>query len=75
MNWEHKRVRHALERMWLRGISAGEVEAALRKGQKVRQRATGLTESFHRHFSVVYEEKVWRASGVRKVFPITVKLW
>lgn len=75
MNWEHKRVKHAVERMWLRGTSIEEVEEALRKGQRVPQPETGLTETFHRHFSVVYEERVWKHSGVRKVFPITVKLW
>ena len=74
INWEHKRVKHAIERMWLRGISARDVEEAVLKGKKVLQRKTGLTESFLRRFSVVYDEKVYRKIGLRKVFPVTVKV-
>jgi len=74
INWEHGRVKHAIERMWLRGISARDVEEAVLKGKKVLQRKTGLTESFLRRFSVVYDEKVYRKIGLRKVFPVTVKV-
>lgn len=74
VNWEHKRVKHAVERMWLRGISVRDIEEALLKGKKVIQRETGLTETFFRRFSVVYDEKVYRKLSVRKVFPVTVKV-
>ncbi len=74
INWEHKRVKHAVERMWLRGVSVRDVEEAVLKGKKVLQRETGLTEAFFRRFSVVYDEKVYRKTSVRKVFPVTVKV-
>jgi hypothetical protein len=74
INWEHRRVKHAIERMWLRGISVRDVEEAVLKGKKVLQRETGLTEAFFRRFSVVYDEKVYRKMNLRKVFPVTVKV-
>ena len=67
-------MKHAIERMWLRGISVGDVEEALLKGKKVLQRETGLTEAFFRRFSVVYDEKVYRKMNLRKIFPVTVKV-
>jgi hypothetical protein len=74
INWEHKRVKHAIERMWLRGVSVRDVEEAVLKGKKVLQKETGLTQSFFKRFSVVYDEKVYRKTGLRKVFPVTVKV-
>lgn len=74
INWEHKRVRHAIERMWLRGISAKEVKEALLKGKKTIQRETGLMLSMFKHFIVVYDEKIYRTLNIRKVFPVTVKV-
>jgi len=74
INWEHRRVKHAIERMWLRGISVKDVEEAVLKGKKVLQRETGLTEAFFRRFSVVYDEKVYRKMNLRKIFPVTVKV-
>jgi hypothetical protein len=74
INWEHKRVKHAIERMWLRGISAKEVREALLKGKKSLQKETGLMLALFKHFIVVYDEKIYRKSGVRKVFPVTVKV-
>lgn len=74
INWEHKRVKHAVEKMWLRGVSVREVEEAVLKGKKVLQRRTDLVEAFFSRFSVVYDEKVYAKSGVRKVFPVTVKV-
>lgn len=74
INWEHRRTKHAIERMTLRGVSAREVEEAILKGKKVLQKRTGLVESFHRFFSVVYDEAYLRSQGVRKVYPVTVKL-
>jgi hypothetical protein len=74
INWEHRRVKHAIERMWLRGISVKDVEEAVLKGKKVVQRETGLTEAFFRRFSVVYDEKVYRKMNLRKIFPVTVKV-
>lgn len=72
INWEHKRVKHAIEKMWLRGISVKEVEAAVTKGKRVFQRSTGLIESFYSHFIVVFDER--RYSKVRKIFPVTIKI-
>lgn len=74
INWEHRRVKHAIERMWLRGISVRDVEETVLNGKKVLQRETGLTEAFFRRFSVVYDEKVYRKMNLRKVFPVTVKV-
>ncbi len=73
INWEHRRVKHAIERMWLRGISVKDVEEAINKGKKVFQRETRLTHSLYKRFSVVYYEKVYLKLNLRKVFPITVK--
>jgi hypothetical protein len=42
INWEHKRVRQMIERMWLRGISVKEVKEAVLKGKRVLQKETGL---------------------------------
>ncbi len=75
INWEHKRVKHALERMWLRGISMNEVRTALQMGQKHKQKKTGLTEAFHRYYSIVYQEYINKEAKVRKIYPITVKTW
>ena len=75
INWNHKRCKHALERMWLRGISLDEVNDAIVKGKKVKQKNTGLMETFYRFFSVVYDEQKFREKKTRKVYPITVKLW
>ena len=41
VNWEHKRVKHAIERMWLKGISRNEIINAIHKGQKRRQIHSG----------------------------------
>lgn len=75
INWDHKRCKHAIERMWLRGISLREVEEAIVKGKKTRQKDAGLLEAFLRYFSVVYEEKHFKSSKIRKIYPVTVKLW
>jgi len=74
INWEHRRVKHAVERMWLRGISVKDVEEAILKGKKVLQRETGLVQSLFRRYSVVYDEKVYSRLNLRKVFPVTVKV-
>ena len=74
INWEHKRVKHAVERMWLRGVSVRDVEEAVLKGKKVLQRKSDLTEAFFRRYSVVYHETVYREMNLRKVFPVTVKV-
>jgi hypothetical protein len=74
INWEHKRVKHAIERMWLRGVSVRDVEEAVLKGKKVLQKETGLTQSYFKRFSVVYDETVYRKTALRKVFPVTVKI-
>ena len=75
INWSHKRSKHMIERMWLRGISAEEVKEALLKGQKRRQKETGLMEALHRFYSVVYAEVLYKESNIRKIFPVTVKIW
>lgn len=74
INWEHRRVKHAIERMWLRGISVRDIEETVLKGKKVLQRKTGLTEPFSSRFSVVYDEKVYRKMNLRNVFPVTLKV-
>ena len=74
INWEHKRVKHAIERMWLRGISVREVEEAILKGKKAVQKETGLLQAMFKRYVVVYDEKIYQESGVREVYPVTVKV-
>ena len=74
INWEHKRARHAIERMWLRGISVKEVEEAILKGKKAVQKETALLQAMFRRYVVVYDEKLYRESGLRKVYPVAVKV-
>ncbi len=74
INWEHKRVRHAIERTWLRGISVEEVEGAILKGKKAVQRETGLLQAMFKRYVVVYDEKINQESGIRKVYPVTVRV-
>lgn len=61
--------------MWLRGVSMDEVKDAIIKGKKSKQMNTGLTEAFYRFFSVVYDEQVLKNKKMRKIYPVTVKLW
>lgn len=75
INWEHKRARHMIERMWLRGVSREEVKQAILSGQKRKQKTTGLMESFFSYCSVVYDEFIYKKEKIRKVFPVTVKMW
>ncbi len=58
INWEHKRVKHAIERMWLRGVSAREVRETLERGKKSFQRETGLMLSIFKRLIVVYDENL-----------------
>lgn len=51
-----------------------EVKDAIIKGKKVKQNA-GLIEAFYRFFSVVYDEQILKNKEIRKIFPVTVKLW
>ncbi|MDG6921191.1 MAG: hypothetical protein JRN59_06655 [Nitrososphaerota archaeon] len=74
INWEHKRVKHAIERMWLRGVSVREVEEAILKGKKAVQKETGLLQAMFKRYVVVYEEKIYQEPGIRKVYPVTVKV-
>ncbi|MFZ3060345.1 MAG: hypothetical protein WA102_11505 [Candidatus Methanoperedens sp.] len=75
INWNHKRCKHAIERMWLRGVSMDEVKEAIIKGKKSRQADTCLVEAFYSFFSVVYDEYVLKNKEMRKIYPVTVKLW
>lgn len=75
INWDHKRCKHAIERMWLRGVSVDEVKVAIIKGKKSKQIEKGLIEAFYRFFSVVYDEKIVNNKEMRKIYPVTVKLW
>ncbi len=61
--------------MWLRGVSMDEVKDAIIKGKKSKQVDTGLVEAFYRFFSVVYDEQVLKNKEMRKIYPVTVKLW
>lgn len=36
---------------------------------------TGLVEAFYRFFSVVYDEQALKNQEMRKIYPVTVKLW
>lgn len=67
-------MKHAIERMWLRGVSVKDVEEAIMKGKKALQRETGLVQALFKRYSVVYHEKVYRKFNLRKVFPVTVKV-
>lgn len=67
-------MKHAVERMWLRGVSVKDVEEAIMKGKKVLQRETSLVQALFNRYSVVYDEKVYRKLNLRKVFPVTVKV-
>lgn len=71
INWAHRRSKHAIERMWLRGISLKEVENAIKTGKRVFQRETGLVKSLYGHFEVVFDEK--KFGDVRKIYPVTIK--
>lgn len=75
VNWEHKRAKHMIERMWLRGISREDVRQALLCGQKRKQKESGLMEALFSFYSVVYDECVYPEQKIRKVFPVTVKTW
>ena len=75
VNWEHKRVKHAIERMWLRGISMRDILTAIQQGQKHRQRKSGLIESFYSYYSVVYDERFFKNIDLHKIYPVTVKMW
>ena len=52
-----------------------EVKDAIVKGKKVKQKDTGLMETFYRFFSVVYDERKVKEKKIKKVYPITIKLW
>lgn len=75
INWDHKRCRHAIERMWLRGISRKEIREAINKGQKHLQKKTKLIEAMYRFYSIVYDEIIYKKNKIRKIYPITVKVW
>ncbi len=75
VNWDHKRCKHALERMWLRGITHNNIREAITRGQKHLQKKTRLTEAFYQFYSVVYQEYINEKINLRKIYPITVKLW
>ena len=74
INWDLKRSKHAIERMILRGISQQEIKDAILKGKK-KKKDNGVIEAFIRYYSILYEEKVYKKQNVRKIFPITTKLW
>ena len=74
INWDLKRSKHAIERMILRGISQQEIKDAILKGTK-KKKNNGVIEAFIRFYSIVYEEKVYKKQNLRKIFPITTKLW
>lgn len=75
VNWNHKRAKHSIERMWLRGISRREIVNAIQKGQKRRQRHSSLIEAYHSYYSVVFEEYFFKKEKIHKIYPITVKIW
>lgn len=74
INWDYKRCKHTIERMWLRGILMDDIKNAVVKGQKHLQKKTKLIESFYSFYSVVYQEHIIK-NQLRKIYPVTVKLW
>lgn len=74
INWDHKRVKHAIERMWLRGISWKDIVAAVQRGQKRKQKGN-IIEAFYSYYSVVYVEHFFKKQNIHKIYPITVKIW
>lgn len=74
INWDIQRSKHAIERMILRGISQKEVIDAIIKGKK-KKAENGTIEAFIRYYSIIYEEKIYKKQKIRKIFPITTKLW
>lgn len=75
VNWDHKRVKHAIERMWLRGISVKDIIEAIQKGQKKKQKDNNLIEAFYSYYSVVYAEYFFKREDIHKIYPVTVKIW
>lgn len=75
VNWEHKRVKHAIERMWLRGISTHEIINAIKMGQKRKQQKSGLIEAFYSYYSIVYDEHYFKDINIHKIYPVTIKIW
>ena len=51
-----------------------EVEEAILKGKKAVQKETGLLQAMFKRYVVVYDEKTNQESGIRKVYPVTVKV-
>ena len=51
-----------------------EVEEAILKGKKAVQKETALLQAMFRRYVVVYDEKLYRESGLRKVYPVAVKV-
>lgn len=74
IDWSYSRAKHAIERSILRGISQAEFKEAVFKGKKTR-RSKKVVEARLRYYSIVYEEHFYKKENIRKVFPITVKLW
>ena len=74
INWDYKRENHAIERMWLRGVSTNDIINAVQRGKKRKQKDS-LIESFYSYYSVQYAEYVYEKEGIHKIYPITVKLW
>lgn len=66
---------HAVERMWLRGISLEEIKKAVTQGQRKIQKRSNLIESLYSYYSIVYDERVYKEHNLRKIYPVTVKLW
>ena len=61
INWDHKRCKHAIERMWLRGISTKEIKEALIKGNKHIQKKTKLKESaisYENYFDILWKQSL-----------------
>ena len=57
-----------------RGISIKEIKEAVLKGKKVLQKETGPVQSVFKRYIVVYDERVYRGLGLRKVLPVMVKV-
>ncbi len=59
----------------LKNTGIERCKEAIAKGQKKKQIKSGLTEAFYSYYSIVYDEDVYQEIKIRKIYPITVKMW
>lgn len=57
--------------MWLRGLSLKEITHAI----QIKQKETGLIESFPSYYSGIYGGYFFKESNIHKIYPVTIKIW